>query len=107
MGVQIFVDDFGMGYSSLNLIKNLSISGMKIDKQTIQNLSGKLFDRNLVNALLMLAKNMEFVVVAEGIETKEQLDLLKSYTGEMGQGHYLSLPLSSDDVAALIIKHNA
>ncbi len=103
MGVQIFVDDFGMGYSSLNIIKNIPISGIKIDRHSIKNLSTRAFDRNLVNSLFLLAKNMGFAVVAEGIETKAQLDLLKPHAGEMGQGNYLSVPLSSDEIAKLIL----
>jgi len=105
MGAQVFIDDFGMGYSSLNMIKNLPVSGFKIDKSCIQDISDNLFSGNLVQSLFILTKNMGYTVVAEGIETKEQLDFLKTYVQEKGQGYYLSTPLSSQEIKKLLRKY--
>jgi diguanylate cyclase (GGDEF)-like protein len=102
IGSQIFIDDFGMGYSSLKMIQNFPISGLKIDKSCTEDLEDNSSSRNLVKSLFMLAENMGYIVVAEGIETKIQLDLLKSYVDGKGQGYYLSKPLPSAGIVELL-----
>ena len=101
-GAQIYIDDFGMGYSSLKMIRNLPISGLKIDKSCIEGLENIESDRSLVKSLFMLAENMGFVAVAEGIETQTQFELLKAYAHGNGQGYYLSRPLPSDEIVKLL-----
>lgn len=103
IGVQIFIDDFGMGYSTLNMLKNFTITGIKIDKSIVNNISDTGSNgQKVLESLFLFAEKIGFSVIAEGVETKTQLDFLKSYTKEKCQGYYLSKPLSPDDMAKLL-----
>ena len=104
LGVQIYIDDFGMGYSSFNMIKNFPIAGLKIDKSNIQNIATNSDDLKLVESLFLLAKKMGYTVIAEGIETQEQLDILKSHVLGNAQGFYLAKPMPSNEIVKLLIE---
>lgn len=102
LGIKIFIDRFGSGTFSLKILNNLPISGLKIDKECIKGISENQNDRNLAKSIISFAKNMGLIIVAEGIETKSQLDFLKTFTEGKGQGYYLSRIMSADEVTNLL-----
>lgn len=92
-GFTIALDDFGTGYSSLNMLQDLSIDVLKIDKSFIDRID----ESNLVKYIINMAKDFNIKTVAEGVETKEQIDILKNMGCDMAQGYYYAKPLSRDD----------
>ncbi|TQR18692.1 EAL domain-containing protein [Psychrobacillus vulpis] len=99
LGVNIAIDDFGTGYSSLGYLKNFPIDALKIDKSFIQDLV-KDDDNNaaITNTIITLAQNLNLNVIAEGVETKEQLDFLLSKNCYIMQGFYFSKPLNAEGI---------
>ncbi|MER2008446.1 MAG: EAL domain-containing protein [Psychrobacillus sp.] len=96
IGVKIAIDDFGTGYSSLGYLKNFPIDALKIDKSFIQDIRED-DDSNsaITNTIITLAENLMLNVIAEGVETKEQLDFLLSKGCYLMQGYYFSVPLKA------------
>ena len=97
IGIQISIDDFGTGFSSLSYLKRLPIDKIKIDQSFVQDLSRDPGDAAIVSAIIALSHNLNLSVVAEGVETSEQLDILRSYDCDEYQGFLASEPLSADD----------
>lgn len=93
-GMKISIDDFGTGYSSLSYLKNFPIDTLKIDQSFIRNLTTYSGDAAIVKAIITMAKNLHLEIVAEGVETKEQLQFLQQEKCNMLQGFYLSKPIS-------------
>lgn len=93
LGVSIAIDDFGTGFSSLGRIRDLSVDILKLDMSFIRNLTKHERDRNLSKAIIDLADALNLKVIAEGVETKEQLDLLTSYGCRYIQGYYFFKPM--------------
>jgi EAL domain-containing protein (putative c-di-GMP-specific phosphodiesterase class I) len=85
-GVSIAIDGFGTGYSSLYYLKKLPISTLKIDKSFIDDITIDRNDANIVETIILMAKNLGIEVVAEGVETKEQFELLAKYKCDLIQG---------------------
>ena len=100
--IQTCVDDFGTGYSSLSYLHRFPIHTLKIDQSFINQLSRNPEDGEIVKAIIILGINLGLTVVAEGIETEEQLDCLKKYNCNAGQGYYLFKPLEADAIAILL-----
>ncbi len=98
MGIKISIDDFGTGYSSLAYLKSFSIDKLKIDKSFIDNITMHGADQSIVKAVIDLAKNLSLKVIAEGVETEEQLDLLIEYGCDEIQGYYFSKPLLPENL---------
>jgi len=92
LGVGVAIDDFGTGYSSLNYVRTMALSQLKIDLSFIQNIENSEKDRRLVEAMIAMAHAMDFEVIAEGVETREQLALLKRMGCDQAQGFFLSRP---------------
>lgn len=105
-GVQVAVDDFGTGYSSLSYLKKFDVDYIKIDKSFVSNLSADSEDMVLCDAIIVMAHKLGLKVVAEGIETAEQQDLLIAVGCDYGQGYYFSRPLTSEALEALCIQQN-
>jgi len=103
-GIKIALDDFGTGYSSLNYLKKFPIDIVKLDKSFVNSITDNGVDRALVKNIVALAHDLEFEVVAEGIETKEQLEYLRTYCCEIGQGYLLSRPLPIEMINDIIKK---
>lgn len=101
LGMKIAIDDFGTGYSSLSYLKDLPITSLKIDREFITGLPDEKVDVALVKAIITLAHSLDFDVVAEGVETQQQFDFLKSCKCNIAQGYLLHYPLSSDDITKL------
>jgi EAL domain-containing protein (putative c-di-GMP-specific phosphodiesterase class I) len=109
-GIQIFLDDFGSGYSSLNWLKILPVQALKIDRFFIQHIVNDPFDAAIVKAIISMAHSLNIKVIAEGVETSEQLNFLKSIrypTNKMVkcdevQGYLFSKPVSAGEFTKLL-----
>ena len=103
-GVEIEMDDFGSGYSSLNMLSSLPIDVLKMDMRFIQNVREDVREFRLVELILDIARYLDVPVVAEGVETAEQLALLHRAGCELVQGYYFSKPVLPEDFEKLIEK---
>jgi len=101
-GVRISLDDFGIGYSSLNYIKRFPIDALKIDRSFIQNLTSHKPDLAIVSAIIAMAHAMELEVIAEGVENNEQLDIVSELSCDHVQGHIFSRPKPLNEAVALM-----
>jgi len=102
LGVQLTIDDFGTGYSSLSYLHRMPIQKLKIDRSFVSQIEGGAGNREIVKTILTLSRNLGVRVVAEGIETGEQLARLKALECEYGQGHFFSRPMDARAAGALI-----
>ena len=102
LGFHISLDDFGSGYSSLSYIRTLPIHTIKIDKQFISGIHNSPQDNVLTNSIITLAHNLKMQVVAEGLETLEQLIHLKTSGCDLAQGYYFSRPVSAEHARNLL-----
>ncbi|MCC5894080.1 MAG: EAL domain-containing protein [Alkalibacterium sp.] len=107
MGVEIAIDDFGTGYSSLSVINSLPIDTIKIDKSFISTLAENKHNAQLVQTIIGLGDTLNCKIVAEGIETQEQVDFLDELGCLYGQGYLYSRPESSDDIEKRIMEQSA
>ncbi len=103
-GFEIEMDDFGSGYSSLNMLSYMPIDVLKMDMQFVRNITQSEKDFRLVQVVLDIARYLKVPVVAEGVETREQLDKLKNAECDLVQGYYFSRPLPPVEFEALIEK---
>ncbi len=103
-GVLIALDDFGTGYSSLNYLHRFPISFVKIDRSFCLDLEHELERQRLVKGLAALADTLGLVLIAEGIERRAQLDLLRRFGYPMGQGFYFARPLPEGEALALFLR---
>ncbi|MEH7236865.1 EAL domain-containing protein [Bacillus sp. JJ1562] len=97
IGVEISIDDFGTGYSSLNSLKQFPIDYLKIDRSFVSDITNDDNDKDIVKAIITLAHNLNLKVVAEGVETEDQLAFLRKNNCDYFQGFLFSKPLSSED----------
>lgn len=107
MGMVVHVDDFGTAYSSLSRLRTLPVDCLKIDKSFINEMSllkseGKREPAALVEAIITLGHSLDLIVLAEGVETQEELDALRNLGCDLVQGYYHSRPVPPDQVMALI-----
>jgi diguanylate cyclase (GGDEF)-like protein len=103
MGVAVAVDDFGTGYSSLNYLKRFPIDTLKIDQSFVADLPSS-DGEALVDAILALARSLKLKVIAEGVETVEQMEYLIANHCDLLQGYYFSRPVPADEIPALMVK---
>jgi EAL domain-containing protein (putative c-di-GMP-specific phosphodiesterase class I) len=104
LGVKLALDDFGTGYSSLSYLRSFPVDVVKIDKLFVDEIETDQGASALVQAILRLGLGLTFEVVAEGIETREQMTSLLELGCLYGQGYYLAHPLSSPDLAEFLEK---
>ena len=102
IGVRTAIDDFGTGYSSLNYLKQFPVDILKIDRSFIQNLPQNADDAQITRTIIAMAHNLGMGVIAEGVETREQLEFLISADCEEVQGFLLSKPLPVSDLLPLL-----
>lgn len=101
-GVQIAIDDFGKGYSSLNYIKHLPIKYLKIDQGFVSDITDKTQDGRLAEAIIGMANALNLVVIAEGVENYEQYAFLLKKRCHLGQGNFIHKPIRQDEVEAYL-----
>ncbi|MCW9016575.1 MAG: EAL domain-containing protein [Kangiellaceae bacterium] len=104
-GFQIALDDFGTGYSSLAYLRQFKIDCLKIDKSFVRNLTENSSDLALCEAMISMAHKLGLKVIAEGVETKEQQQLLTKANCDYGQGYLYSWPINSEDFERLLTLH--
>ena len=100
--IQVSLDDFGTGYSSLSNLHQFPLDSLKIDRTFVQSIDEQDGNVEILNAIISLAEALNISIIAEGIETAEQLKFLRDHQVEYGQGYYLSRPISPDEVPNLI-----
>lgn len=101
-GIKISIDDFGTGYSSLSYLTKFPIDTLKIDKSFIQNMNNDPNSKTIVSSIIAVGKNLNLDVIAEGVETKEQLEFLKSQDCIQIQGYLFSKPVPADEFEKLL-----
>lgn len=106
MGIHFSIDDFGTGYSSLSYLKSLPVNMLKIDQTFIRDVTKDKNDDAIVNTIIVMAKSLGMEVIAEGVETKEQLDFLLAHECYFFQGYYFSKPVPTDVFTELLLASN-
>jgi EAL domain-containing protein (putative c-di-GMP-specific phosphodiesterase class I) len=101
-GVKIALDDFGCGYSSLTYLKNLPVDVLKIDKSFVDDILNDNEKTCIVGLIITLMKQLEFKVIAEGVETQEQLDYITNYNCDLFQGYLVSKPVPKEQILKLL-----
>lgn len=107
LGVQLALDDFGTGYSSLSRLKTFPLDYLKVDQSFVRDVTIDPDDAAIVRAVLSMAHEMKIKVVAEGVETKEQLEFLRALQCEEYQGYLFSRPVIADEIEKFMRKHDA
>ena len=107
LGSRILIDDFGTGYSSLSYLKHLPIDTLKIDRAFVRDMAQDANDAAIVRAIAAVAKSLGLQLVAEGIESAEQLECLRKLDCESGQGFYLSPPVSAELCRGILLQLRA
>ena len=102
MGFRIAVDDFGTGYSSLSYLRRLPLDIIKLDMVFTQNVLESDVDRAIVNSVVILSKTLGLLTLAEGIETEEQLNVIRELGCDLGQGYYFGKPMPEEEARKLI-----
>ena len=100
--MQLAVDDFGTGYSSLSYLTKFPIDALKIDQSFIHQISAAPNDTSIVKAILSMGRSLNLRVVAEGVETHEELTFLQAQRCDEAQGYYFSRPVSPEGFAKLL-----
>ncbi|HEX3100753.1 MAG TPA: GGDEF domain-containing phosphodiesterase, partial [Pyrinomonadaceae bacterium] len=105
-GIEINIDDFGTGYSNLGYLKKLPVSALKIDRSFVSMIDSKGNNDEIVRAIITLSRNLGLSVIAEGIETETQLEILKKMDCEGGQGFLFAKPMAFDDLCEFLANEN-
>ena len=102
IGVRVAIDDFGTGYSSLSTLQQFPLDTIKIDRSFIRDLCSSSANNSLTDAIIAMGKSLSLTVVAQGVETKAQADLLREHACDEFQGFYFNKPMSAGDFTALL-----
>ena len=107
MGLNLAIDDFGTGYSSLSALQQFPINTLKIDQSFVRDVAIDKDDATIVNAIIQLAHSLELDVVAEGVESEEQLEFLRAHDCDYAQGHLFGDPVTGEEFGQLLIADSA
>ncbi|HEX8179359.1 MAG TPA: EAL domain-containing protein [Pyrinomonadaceae bacterium] len=105
LGVQLSIDDFGTGYSSLSYLHRFPVNILKIDRSFVTRIGGDDENTEIIRTILTLAGNLGMDVIAEGVETEQQLEKLKAMRCEYGQGYLFSRPLDAEAASSLLLEY--
>ncbi|MGB0561889.1 MAG: sensor domain-containing protein [Spirulinaceae cyanobacterium] len=101
-GIQVSIDDFGTGYSSLSYLHRLPVASLKVDRSFVNEMLKGKRNRQIVETIIAMSNHLELKAIAEGIETEEQLDHLRTLGYQFGQGYFFAKPLSPDAAESLL-----
>lgn len=107
LGVQLGIDDFGTGYSSLLYLKRFPVRFLKIDRSFVNGLPGNQEDAAIIEAILRLGKSLELTTVAEGVETQEQLEMLRAMGCTHVQGYFVGTPKPAEETSQSLLSENS
>jgi diguanylate cyclase (GGDEF)-like protein len=102
LGITLSIDDFGTGYSSMAMVRELPIDALKIDRSFVREIGRDAEGKAIINAIIALGRALDLIVVAEGVETKEQEAFLREQKCDEEQGYLISIPLPADECAAFL-----
>jgi EAL domain-containing protein (putative c-di-GMP-specific phosphodiesterase class I) len=102
LGIQLSIDDFGTGYSSLSYLKQFPINKLKVDQSFVRNMVSNANDASITKTVILLGQSLNLKVIAEGVETAEQLAMLQQFGCEEVQGYFFSKPVPAADVEKLV-----
>jgi EAL domain-containing protein (putative c-di-GMP-specific phosphodiesterase class I) len=102
LGIAVAVDDFGTGYSSLSYLKNLPVNRLKIDRSFIADCPGDADDVAITRAIVGLGEAMKLDIVAEGVETAEQVEFLRGFPGISVQGYFFAKPMEANAITSYL-----
>lgn len=100
-GIELTVDDFGMGYSSVRFLRQLPVNALKIDKQIVEGIGHRSDDEAVIRGIIGMARGIGVSVVGEGVETEDQLEFLKAHGCDEAQGFLFSQPLPAEEIPVL------
>jgi diguanylate cyclase (GGDEF)-like protein/PAS domain S-box-containing protein len=103
IGLHLALDDFGTGYSSLNHLKRFPIDTLKIDRSFVHGITTNSDDASIVGAVISMGSHLHMRVIAEGVETEEQLEFLRDHKCPFGQGYYFSRPVAAEECTQLLL----
>jgi EAL domain-containing protein (putative c-di-GMP-specific phosphodiesterase class I) len=101
-GVRVAVDDFGTGYSSLSYLRKFPIDALKIDQSFVRQITTAPVETTIVAAIISMGRSLKLRVIAEGVETQEELAFLQTHQCDEAQGYYFSRPLPPHEFAKLL-----
>jgi EAL domain-containing protein (putative c-di-GMP-specific phosphodiesterase class I) len=107
MGIRFSIDDFGTGYSSMNYLKRLPLDQLKIDQSFVRDLLTDSNDATIAGTIVTLAHSLGLEVIAEGVETQEQLDFLVGIECHMFQGYLFSRPLAPENFESFVFSRSS
>lgn len=102
-GIHISIDDFGTGYSGLSYLSRFPVNGLKIDRSFVAKIGQLRTEEALIEMMLLMANKLQIRAVAEGVETREQLDFLRSQNCDFAQGYYIARPMPEDKFRAFLL----
>ena len=101
-GIQVAVDDFGTGYSSLSYLHKFPVDALKIDQSFVRQISNAGDNKHIVTAVISMARSLKLRVIAEGVETLDELSFLRAHQCDEAQGYFFSRPVPPDEFARLL-----